>query len=161
MGSEDEGRPGAQQLSIADVGMVLGAFVGAIDRYHQFCNKIAKAVTVVGRDFNCGAERGFSGVAGAHRLDEIAEEARQRRDTEQHVPQTESTEAADLRTPPRQVVTATVACSRHAVVKRTLQRAVRDGRLQDFREDNRARGMPLLVDLNEVAKLWPERGATK
>ncbi|MBS0189674.1 MAG: hypothetical protein JSR52_00860 [Planctomycetes bacterium] len=151
----------SQQLSVADVGMVLGAFVGAIDRYHQYCNRIANAITRIGREANIGAERGFSAVAGAHRLDEIAQEARRHHDAEHGRVERDDSKNAEPKGRPSSLVTATVACSQYSTSKRTLQRAIKDGRLEDFRQQNRASNSPLLVDLQEVAKNWPRRGATK
>lgn len=161
MAIENAAESQRKTVSVADLGMVLGAVAGAADRYQQFCHKIAKVITVVGGEFNSGAERGFSSVAGAHRLDEIAEEARRHRDAEHRSVQSDAIEMPGPKSRPPSVVTATVACSQYATTKRTLQRAIQDGRLRDFRENGRSSNSPLLVDLQEVAKNWPKRGATK
>lgn len=160
MNTRAAARSGTRDGSIADLGVVLGAGVGVFDRYCQLCERIASFMTGVGKELNIGVEQGFCAVAGPRRLDELAESARRSCPPDGDSSGDKYAVQAAVQVPDS-VVTASVACARHGITRRTLQRAVKQGRLTSYPKAGKAANSPLRVDLQEVARIWPPCGATK
>ena len=59
---------------------------------------------------------------------------------------------------PDDLITLTVAIKKMHVKRRTLMRALEDGRLKSYRDKNAPLNSPHMVSESKVAALWPEKG---
>lgn len=58
---------------------------------------------------------------------------------------------------PKDTITLSVATKKYSVSKSTLRRAIKDGRLESYKDTTKSSNSPEIVSESEVAKHWPSQ----